>query len=340
MADKRIRLLLDSGSARFVERVKAQPEATQFELLTYVGKGPQAIGELITTADAAYIYQDELTAAAVRSAPALRFIQKHGLNCKNIDLAAAAARQIPVATMPLFRNAAVAEHAMALMLACGHKIVAGHRAVETAAYRELGLEPALTSQRDYKPNWARIPGIVELMGASVGIVGMGDIGMELARRCRAFGMKILYHQRARHTAAVEAAYGAHYLPLTDMLREVDFLVLIVPHTPATEGMIGAAELAAMKPTATLVNVARGRVVDEAALIDALDRGVIAMAGLDVYREEPLPAYSPLARMANVVLTPHLGGGSYRFQEHDHQVCMRNIMRYFRGERPDGVVEQA
>ena len=333
----KIKLLLDSGSERLVSRIRNLPEAEAFELLTYVGEDPKAIGRLIGDADAIYIYQHDLTGADIAAAASLRFIQKHGVNCKNIDLAAAARRGIPVATLPLFRNVAVAEHAFALMLACAHKIVQGHRAVAEGVYRDLGLVPALTAQRDYKPNWAKIGGVAELMHANVGIIGLGDIGMELARRCRAFGMTVLYHQRTRHSEAVEKDYEATWLPLDDLLRRVDHLVLVLPHTPQTEGMIGAREFALMKPGATLINVARGGVVDEAALVAALQSGSLAMAGLDVFRHEPLPFDSPLAQMANVVLTPHIGGGSYRSHEIDHRAGIANILRFFRGEPPDDLV---
>lgn len=337
MAQSRIRLLVDSDSDRFVKRVGELPESSEFELLTYVKQDKSRIADLLRQADAAYIYQDELRGPAIRSAPALKFIQKHGLNCKNIDLDAAHEKGVRVATLPLFRNVAVAEHAMALMLACSHKIVQGHRAVESAVYRDLGLEPIKTAQREYRSNWAKITGVMELMDATVGIVGLGDIGLEIARRCRAFGMKVVYHQRARHTPAVEAEYEATYLPMTDLLRTVDHLVLILPHTASTDRMIGAAELKLMKPTATLINVARGGVVDETALIEALSNGTIAMAGLDVYREEPLPVTSPLITMPNVVLTPHLGGGSYRSHEVDHKSGLQNILQFFRTGSARGLV---
>ncbi|MEA2983950.1 MAG: glyoxylate reductase [Alphaproteobacteria bacterium] len=335
--DRPIRLLLDSESEGLVQRVSELPESCQFDLLSYLGQGTQKLNELIANADAVYIYKDELSGEAIRSAPALRFIQKHGLNCKNVDVAAAAERGIPVATMPLFRNVAVAEHAFALMIACAHKLLPGHRSVENAVYHELGLSPIRTSQRGIRGNWAKIQGVIELMGASVGIIGLGDIGMEFARRCRAFGMDVFYHQRTRHLPDVEKAYEAAYLPLHDLLKNVDYVTLILPHTPQTEKMIGAAEFAMMKPTATLINVARGGIVDEPALVDALSRGVIGMAGLDVFHEEPLPDTSPLLRMSNVVLTPHLGGGSYQGREADYRAALTNILQFFRGEKPAGVL---
>ena len=154
--DRPVRLLLDSESEGLVQRVSELPESRHFELLSYLGQGTQKLNELIAKADAVYIYKDELSGEAIRSAPALRFIQKHGLNCKNVNVAAATERGIPVATMPLFRNVAVAEHAFALMIACAHKLLPGHRAVENAVYRDLGLSPIRTSQRGIRGNWAKI----------------------------------------------------------------------------------------------------------------------------------------------------------------------------------------
>jgi phosphoglycerate dehydrogenase-like enzyme len=339
MTEHPIRLLIDSGSPRFVDELKALPEAAQFEILSYVGKGEEALKDLVPQADAIYIYQHFLTAELIQSALPLRFIQKHGLNCKNIDIAAATARGIPVATMPLFRNATVAEHAMALMLACAHKIVPGHQSVVAAVYREMGIEPIRTAQREHRGNWARIQGMTELKGTSVGIIGLGDIGMDVAKRCRAFDMTVYYHQRQRHTADVERAFEARFLPFGELLETVDYLVLVLPHTPETEGMIGAEELARMKPSATIVNVARGAIIDEDALADALKNGKLAMAGLDVFREEPLPASSPLLTLGNVVLAPHTGGGSRRARTADRVAGLTNILRFFRGDEPQGVVNR-
>jgi phosphoglycerate dehydrogenase-like enzyme len=337
MAGNRIKLLVDSGSRRFAEGVSTLPEAADFEILTYVGKGEKAIRELIPEADAVYIYQHFLPAEIIRSAPSLRFIQKHGLNCTNVDVAAATERGIPVATLQLLRNATVAEQALALMLACARKVIPGYQAVVGAAYRDLGLTPFRTSQREYAGNWAQIAGISELKDAAVGIIGLGDIGLEIAKRCRAFDMTVYYHQRQPHSADVEAKYEVGFLPFEKLLETVDYLVLILPHTAETEGMIGAKELARMKPSATLINVARGNVVDQSALIDALQNGRLAMAGLDVYSEEPLPDTNPLIGLKNVVLTPHMGGGSGRARLVDRAAGLANILRFFQGQKPSGVI---
>lgn len=333
-----IRLLVaDPATSRFGERVRASPDVGGFRV-TYVKQDtPEALLAAAHDADAILCYQARIPSEAIRAAPGLKLIQKQGLNCKNIDVAAARERGVRVAALPMMRSITVAEHALALVLACARKIVSGHHAVTGAVYREMRLEPIVTSQQDYRGNWARIEGISELYQATCGIVGMGDIGMEIAKRCRAFGMTVVYHQRTPHPPAVEAALGIRYLSLDELLSVSDYIVLVIPHTPESEGLIGARELARMKPSATLVNVGRGALIDEAALAAALRERRIAMAGLDVYRVEPLPAASPLLALPNVVLLPHLGGGSHRGWEVDIPAALRNIERFFAEGTADGIV---
>jgi phosphoglycerate dehydrogenase-like enzyme len=333
-----IRLLLADGAAQNVtRRVREAPAARAFELVVPDDNSEAALLAAAPRADAMFVYQAAVPAAVIRAASSLKFIQKHGLNCRGIDVAAAAEKKIPVATMPLMRNVTVAEHALALMLACARKVIPGHQAVVGADYQALGLEPMLTSQKNYRSNWAAIEGVTELFKSAVGIIGMGDIGMEIAKRCRAFGMSVGYYQRSRHPAAIEDSLGMRYLPFDELLAQSDYVVLVIPHTPQSEGLIGAQALAKMKTTATLINVGRGGLVDEDALAAALQSRRIAMAGLDVYRSEPLPATSPLRHLHNVVLLPHTGGGSYRSWEIDLPASLGNIRRFFAGEGAAGIV---
>ena len=232
------------------------------------------------------------------------------------------------------RNATVAEQALTLMLCCERKTIPGQKAVEAGVYREMGIEPVATSQWNIRPNWPEIEGVAELFGKSAGIIGLGDIGMDIAKRCVAFDMEIFYYQRTRHTPDVEAEYQATYLDFDDLIARVDYLVLVLPHTAESEGMIGAEQLARMKRTATLINVGRGALVDEAALAAALREGGIAMAGLDVYQYEPLPYDSPLIGLPNAVLLPHTGGGSNRQWDVDIPASLGKIAAFF-GE-DDGV----
>jgi lactate dehydrogenase-like 2-hydroxyacid dehydrogenase len=166
---------------------------------------------------------------------------------------------------------------------------------------------------------------------------MGDIGMEIAKRCRAFGMDVCYYQRTPHPKGVEETYGVRYLPLNELLAVSDHVVLVIPHTPESEGLIGTEQIERMKSSATLINVGRGGLVDEDALIEALRNGRLAMAGLDVYRMEPLPASSPLRELPNVVLLPHTGAGSSRHWDVDIPASLGNIQRFFREESPSGII---
>jgi phosphoglycerate dehydrogenase-like enzyme len=337
MTDSRRVLVVDYKSGKFLERTREYSKEMPLEIISPQGEDEEHLISAAPQAEVMLCYKADLTGPVIHAATSLKFIQKHGINCKNIDLAAAKERGIPVGTVPLMRSASVAEQAFALMLACARKVVPGHRAVAEAAYLETGDKPMQTTQWDINPNWTNIEGISELFGASVGIVGMGDIGMDIASRCHAFNMDVFYTQRNPHTKEIEEMYGATYLAFDELLARSDYVVLVIPHTPQTEGMIGAEQLARMKPTATLINVGRGGLIDEDALCRALQNGKISMAGLDVYRWEPLPDTSPLRELANIVFAPHLGGGSYLSWGIDIPASLNNILRFFRGEKLQGLI---
>ena len=272
MSDKIRLLVTDGASGRFLARVKANAASEPFEIIAPESAEEEALLDLAPEAEAVLCYKAALPASVIRAAGKLRYIQKHGLNCKNIAAEAARERGIPVGTQSLMRNATVAEQALTLMLCCERKTILGQKAVEAGVYRGMGLEPVATSQWNIRPNWPEIEGVAELFGKSAGIIGLGDIGMDIARRCAAFDMEIFYYQRTRHLAQVEAEYQATYLDFDDLLERVDYLVLVLPHTDESEGMIGAAQLARMKKTAALINVGRGALVDEAALARSAQRG--------------------------------------------------------------------
>jgi len=330
-------LVVDAFSGHYPEHVKKYSKGLPFDLIYPEGDDEASLKSAAENAEAILCYKAALSGSVIKSASSIKFIQKHGLNLKNIDIDATREAGIPVATMPLMRNATAAEQALTLMLCCVRKAMPGHRAVADAEYLKLGIEPIVTSQWDMNTNWTKIEGITELFGASVGIVGLGDIGMEVATRCRAFNMDVFYTQRTRHTKDVEDAFDATYLPLDELLAQSDFVVLIIPHTPETEGFIGAEQLAKMKSTATLINIGRGGLIDEDALASSLREGQIAMAGLDVYRREPLPDSSELRALPNIVFSPHAGGGSYRAWGVDVSGVLGNIQKFFNGDPPRGLV---
>ena len=180
--------------------------------------------------------------------------------------------------------------------------------VRAGAYRERGLEPQVTTERLFAFNWLGRKDAFILDGLQLGLVGFGAIGQEVARRAAGFGMRIRYFQRHPLPAAWNRRLGAEpAASLEDLLTHADVLSLHIPHTPETENLLDGPTLDRMKPGAILVNTARGGLVDEAALAERLRDGRLGGAGLDVFREEPLPAGHPFVNTPRVVLAPHTGG---------------------------------
>ncbi len=248
--------------------------------------------------------------------PDLRLVIKLGRNYSNVDVEALRRRHVRFVSVPRKGPNCVAELALTLILALSKDLLTAHESVVKGAYRLRGLRPEPSSQTKHAFQWMHNTRVHEVSGKTLGIVGVGEIGYELARRASVMGMRILYYKRHPLTAELAQSIGAEYRDLPALLTESDYVCLAVPLTEETTNLIGPAELSLMRPTAFLVNVCRGGVVDETALAHVLAENRIAGAGLDVYRQEPLPADSPLNRLDNVILMPHLGGGtgsSYAFE---------------------------
>jgi phosphoglycerate dehydrogenase-like enzyme len=252
---------------------------------------------------------DELLEHAGR----LKLIQRLGRGYDNIDVEAAERRGIPVCGMPDFNAAAVAEHTVMLMLALLRRVF------ESTLLMKAGSWPLADVVGH---------GIYELAGRTVGIVGVGAIGRAVAQRVAAFDAGICWWDREPLQDGPGKA-----VPLDELLRRADIVTLHLPLTPETEGMIGRAQLAMMKSTALLVNTARGRLVDELALCEALEQGGIAGAGLDVFADEPLDRSHPLRRCPNLLLTPHTGGQTREAMERMVAVMLDNLARVSRGVEP-------
>lgn len=264
--------------------------------------------------------------------PSLRLIHVQGGLPDRIDRGEAARRGIAVATMRSLGCIAVAEHTMALILAVTRKIVPGHAATVAAAHEALGVTPVKTSETVIAFNWMKYPDIAQLYGKTLAIVGFGEIAQEVARRARAFDLRVVYYRRSPLPADYERELGVeHAASLDELLSQADVLSLLVPHTAQTERMIGAAELARLRPGAIFINTARGGLVDEAALADALQSRRVAAAGLDVFDYEPLPRGHAFTTLDNVVLTPHLGGGTGGGHKRHIEEIVANIARFARGE---------
>jgi D-2-hydroxyacid dehydrogenase (NADP+) len=258
------------------------------------------------------LWRNDLIATAGR----LRFIQSISAGTDQYDRAALAGRGIRLASAQGANERAVAEHAMALILGLTRQL---HGARDNQrAHRWRGM----IADRDRRED--------ELAGKSVVIVGFGRIGRRLAGLARAFGMHVIGVRRG-----AEGAADAHELVrperLADILPRADIVVLTCPLTPETRGLIGARELAAMRPSAFLVNVARGAVVHEEALIAALASGQIAGAGLDCFLEEPLPQSSTLWGMDQVIVTPHTAGETRRYEANVVDILLDNLERLRRGD---------
>lgn len=187
--------------------------------------------------------------------------------------------------------------------------------------------------------WQQEPpvgGAQQLEGKCVGIVGMGAVGRQVAKRVAAFDAQVLVYQR-RPQPTPEIQAGVRWVDLDQLLSESDVVILCVPLTEQTGGMIGARELARMKKGSVLINVARGPVVDEAALYDALTSGQLRAAGLDVFAEEPTPSDNPLLRLENVVATPHIAGRSVEMEQNQIEATMKDLEHILAGQRPRNVV---
>ena len=241
--------------------------------------------------------------------PNLSAVLKLGRSYHNIDMDAVRARGLEFACVPRKGPNCVAELALTLILALSKDLISNNEAVALGAYRYRGLKPEITAERKMAFHWMHNMRVHEVVGKTLGIIGMGEIGCELARRASVMGMRNLYYKRSPLSAELESVFDASYADLDELLAESDYVCVATPHTPETEGMIGAAQIALMKESAYIVNIARGGIIDEAAMIEALSEDRIAGAGLDVFTYEPLPAESPLCALENVILCPHIGGGS-------------------------------
>ncbi len=260
---------------------------------------------------------DPIDAAVLDAGPRMRIVAQMAVGIDNIDVAAATERGILVTNTPGVLTETTADLAFALLLAAARRVVEGDRLTRTGGWKSW--HPSFLLGQ-------------EVHGATLGIVGFGQIGQAVARRARGFGMRILYHSRTRRPEA-EAQLGAEYAGLERLLRESDFVSLHVPLTPDTRRLIGERELALMKPSAILVNAARGAVVDQRALYDALKERRIAAAGLDVAETEPIPPDEPLLRLDNVVITPHVGSAGVATRRKMAEMTVESVLQALRGELP-------
>src|SRR5215469_12829610 len=253
-----------------------------------------------------------------------RVIAQVAVGYDNIDVASATRKGIFVTNTPGVLTETTADMAWSILMATARRVVEGDKFTRSGRWKTWEIM-GFTGQ--------------DIHGATLGVIGMGRIGTAIARRAAGFAMPVLYHNRTRLPEAQERAVGARHVPLEELLRASDFVVISCALTPETRHLISERELGMMKPTAVLVNIARGPIVDQRALYRALVDNKIWAAGLDVYETEPVPMGEPLLKLDNVVLPPHLGSASVATRIKMATTAAENCLVGVRGEVPPNVVNR-
>lgn len=264
---------------------------------------------------------DRIDAAVLDAAPRLKAVCNIAVGHNNIDLAACSERGIVATNTPGVLDETTADTTWALLMAAARRITEAERWLRAGHWKGWKNDQFLG---------------VDVHHATLGIVGMGRIGQAIARRAKGFSMRVIYHNRSRLPAKVERATGAKYVSLERLLRQSDFVSLNMPYSPSSHHLIGARQLAMMKPTAVLVNAARGGVVDDAALITALREKRIAAAGIDVFEGEP--NFNPgFLGLDNVALVPHIGSATRATRAAMATLAARNLAAALSGRRPPNLL---
>jgi D-3-phosphoglycerate dehydrogenase len=280
------------------------------------GRTEQELTDLLHGIDGAIVSTDPFTARVIQAADRLKVISRTGVGYDAVDVPAATKRGVIVTTTPGVNRHAVADWALALILCCARQVPQN-----LAEVRRGG--------------WTRHEGI-DLAEKTLGVVGLGTIGKEVATRAKAFGMRLLAFDLVQDLPFAEGL-GIAYVSLEDLLRQSDFVSIHCFLNAATRHLINDQRLLLMKPTAFLINTARGGIVDTEALCRALHAKRIAGAGLDVFEGEPLRADSPLRTLENVYLSPHTAGSTTDARKRSGSMAAENLVRGLRGERPEGIV---
>ncbi|MBK1687949.1 2-hydroxyacid dehydrogenase [Rubrivivax gelatinosus] len=260
----------------------------------------------------------QVDAGLLEACPQLRVVANMAVGYNNLDIAAFNARGVLATNTPEVLTETTADFGFGLMLAAARRMSEGERYLRAGEWKRWRYDTLTGS---------------DVHGATLGILGMGRIGQAIARRgALGFGMQVIYHNRSRLPAGQEAPIGARWVDKATLLAEADHLVLVLPYSPESHHAIGAAELAAMKPTATLTNIARGGIVDDRALIEALREQRIAAAALDVYEGEP--AFDPgFLELPNVVLTPHIASATVATRRAMAELAADNLIAALTGGTP-------
>jgi glyoxylate reductase len=318
MATERARLFVSQPiPASALERLKGLADVTVGGDASRILPRPELVEKLRQADVFVHLMHDAVDAQAIAAATRLKLIASMAIVPATVDMAAATARKIAITTIPPIVTEATADLHFALLLAAARRVVEADAAVRG------GLFPGSQSMHFAGAG---------VHGKTIGIVGLGRIGRAIARRARGFDMAVLYTKQSRLSEDEERQLGATYVNLDDLLARSDYLSVSCSLTPQTRHLVGARELKLVRPSAILVNTARGPVVDEAALVAALNEGRLAGAGLDVYEEEPR-VHPGLLPLRNVVLLPHLGSAVFELRERMAHVVADNVQAFLEGRRP-------
>ncbi|MBN3798101.1 D-glycerate dehydrogenase [Burkholderia sp. Ac-20392] len=277
---------------------------------------PDVLAARLADKDGALTAGDPVGAAELAAAPRLRVVANMAVGYNNFDMAAFNAANVLGTNTPDVLNESTADFGWALMMAAARRIAESEHWLRAGHWQKWAYDGFLGS---------------DIYGSTLGVIGMGRIGQALARRARGFGMQVIYHNRSRVAPEIEAELNAEYVSKDALLARADHVVLVLPYTKENHHTIGAAELAKMKRTATLTNIARGGIVDDAALAVALRDGTIAAAGLDVYEGEPT-VHPALLEVPNVVLTPHIASATEKTRRAMANLAADNLIAAL-GEGP-------
>jgi len=261
---------------------------------------------------------ERIDAAVLDACPDLKICANMAVGYNNFDVDAMAAHGVLGTNAPDVLTETTADFGFALLMATARRITESEHFLRAGKWQKWSFDMFAGS---------------DIHGSTLGIIGMGRIGQGIARRgAHGFGMKVVYHNRSRLDATLEAECKASYVSKEELLKTADHVVLVVPYSPASHHTIGAAEIALMKPTATLVNIARGGIVDDAALAVALREKRIAAAGLDVFEGEP-KVHPDLLTVPNVVLTPHIASATVPTRRAMAELAADNLIAWFGGKGP-------
>ena len=274
------------------------------------------------------LLSDKIDCNLIQQAENLRIIAQYAVGYDNIDIDCATKHAIYVTNTPGVLDEAVADFTWGLLIGIARRIVEADNFVRSGEWYKTGT------------GWHPLMMLgVEVYGKTIGIIGMGRIGRAVARRAKAFDMKILYYDIVKLSRELEESLGAKYVDLDTLLRESDFVTLHVPLTKETYHLIGERELRLMKSSAYLINTSRGAIVDTEALVKALKEKWIAGAALDVFEEEPLPPDHPLTKLENVILAPHAASASVEARTKMAKLAASNLIEFYKGNIPPTLVNK-